>query len=104
MDDDGCYVQLYFYDKLLSLRPSGMSDSSMKHVRCTKFGSVRRETCMILHGNLLPHRANCCRHSTNCSKHSAKFLVTQPIVACTRLVVAGTDPEFIGFIDLVQLI
>jgi hypothetical protein len=32
MDDDGCYVQLYFYDKLSSLKPSDMSDPSVKHV------------------------------------------------------------------------
>jgi hypothetical protein len=110
MNDDRCYVQLYFYDKLPSLRPSDMFDPSVKKVRCTKFDSIRRETCMIIRGNLLPHPANCCRHLTNCSRHLAKFPVTRTIVACTWSVVActwpvvvGTDPEFIGFIDLVQL-
>jgi hypothetical protein len=43
MDEDGCYVELYFYDKLTSLRPSDMSDLAVKHVRGTRFGSVRRE-------------------------------------------------------------
>jgi hypothetical protein len=56
MDDDGgCYVELYFYDKLSSLRPSDMSNSSVKHVWGIRFGSIRCETCMILHDNLLPH-------------------------------------------------
>jgi hypothetical protein len=55
MDEDRCYVELYFYEKLSSLRPSDMSDPAIKHVWGTRFGSVRRETCMILHGNLLPH-------------------------------------------------
>jgi hypothetical protein len=32
MDEDGCYVELYFYDKLSSLRLSNMSDPSVKHV------------------------------------------------------------------------
>jgi hypothetical protein len=32
MDEYGCYVQLYFYDKLSSLSPSDMSDPSVKYV------------------------------------------------------------------------
>jgi hypothetical protein len=32
MDEDGCYIELCFYDKLLSLRPSDMSDPSVKYV------------------------------------------------------------------------
>jgi hypothetical protein len=32
MDEDGCYVQLFFYDKLSSLKPSDMTKLSMKHV------------------------------------------------------------------------
>jgi hypothetical protein len=71
MDEDGCYVELYFYDKLSSLILLDMSDPSMKHVRGTRFDFIRRETCMILCGNLLPHPANCCRNSTNRSGHSA---------------------------------
>jgi hypothetical protein len=55
MDAVGCYVELYFYDKLSSSRPLDMSDSSVKHVRGTKFGSIRHEPCMILRGNLLSH-------------------------------------------------
>jgi hypothetical protein len=43
MDDDGCYVQLYFYDKLSSLKPSDMSDPSVRHVRGTRFGCIRRD-------------------------------------------------------------
>jgi hypothetical protein len=82
MDEDGFYVEFYFYNKLSSLRPADMSDPSVKHVRGTRFGSIRRETCMILRGNLLPHlashSANCFmhlanryRHSANCCMHSA---------------------------------
>jgi hypothetical protein len=52
MDENRCYVQLYFYDKLSSLRPSDMSDLSIEHVRDTMFDSIRHETCMILRGNL----------------------------------------------------
>jgi hypothetical protein len=43
MDEDGCYVQLYFYDKLSSLRSSDMSDPFMRHVRGTRFGYIRRD-------------------------------------------------------------
>jgi hypothetical protein len=32
MDEDRCYVELYFYDKLSSLRLSNMSDPSVEHV------------------------------------------------------------------------
>jgi hypothetical protein len=71
MDEYGCYVQLYFYDKLSSLRPSDKSDSSVKHFWGTRFSAIRHETCMILHVNLLPTSANYYRHSVNCSKHSA---------------------------------
>jgi hypothetical protein len=67
----GCYVQLYLYDKLASLSSLNMFDSSVKHVRGTRFGSIRRETCMILCGNLLPPLANCYRHSANCFMHLA---------------------------------
>jgi hypothetical protein len=35
MDDDECYVHIYFYDKLPSPKSSDMSDSSVKHVRGT---------------------------------------------------------------------
>jgi hypothetical protein len=71
MDEDRCYVELYFYNKLSSLKPSNMSGLPIKHIRGTKFGSIRRETCMILRGNLLPHPANCCRHLVNCCMQSA---------------------------------
>jgi hypothetical protein len=43
MDGDGFYVQLYFYDKLSSLKPSDMSAPSMRHVRSTRFGSIRHD-------------------------------------------------------------
>jgi hypothetical protein len=79
MDDDRCYVEFYFYDKLPSLRPSDMSDPFVKHVRHTRFGSIRRETYMILHDNLLTHPANCCRHSANCSRHSANCFMHSTI-------------------------
>jgi hypothetical protein len=32
MDEDGCYVELYFYDKLSSLKPLDMSGPAVKHV------------------------------------------------------------------------
>jgi hypothetical protein len=32
MDEYEFYVQLYFYDKLSSLKPTDMSDPSVKHV------------------------------------------------------------------------
>jgi hypothetical protein len=73
MDENGCYIELYFYNKLSSLRPSDMSNPSVKHVWGTRFGSIRCETCMVLHGNLLHHPANCCRHSINRSRHSANY-------------------------------
>jgi hypothetical protein len=66
-------LKLYFYDKLVSLRLLNMSDSSVKHVRGNRFDSIRYETCMILHGNLLSHLTNCCRHSANCSRHSINY-------------------------------
>jgi hypothetical protein len=110
MDEDGYYVELYFYDKLSSFRPSDMSDPSVKHVWGTRFDSIRHETCMILRGIyslILPTVAGtrpiipgtrpivaCTRLIVACNR---------PIVACTRLVVEGTDPEFTRFIDLVQL-
>jgi hypothetical protein len=43
MDDDRCYVQLHFYDELSSLRPSDISDPSMRHIRGTRFDCIRRE-------------------------------------------------------------
>jgi hypothetical protein len=43
MDEDKCYEQLYFVDKLSSLRPLDMSDPSLRHVRGTRFGSIRRD-------------------------------------------------------------
>jgi hypothetical protein len=70
MDEDGCYVELYFYDKLSSLRSLDMPDPSVKHVRGSRFGFIRHETCLILRDNLLPHPANCSSHSVNCSMHS----------------------------------
>jgi hypothetical protein len=32
IDEDGCYEEFYFYDKLSTLRPSDMSDLSVKDV------------------------------------------------------------------------
>jgi hypothetical protein len=32
MDEDGCYVELYFYNKLSSLNPSDMSGLPIKHI------------------------------------------------------------------------
>jgi hypothetical protein len=32
MDEHGCYVELYFHDKLSSLKLSDMSDPSVKYV------------------------------------------------------------------------
>jgi hypothetical protein len=43
MDEDGCYVQFYFYDKLSSLRPSDVSNPSIRHVRGTSFSCIRRD-------------------------------------------------------------
>jgi hypothetical protein len=43
MDKDGCYVQLYFYDKLSSFKLSDMSDPSVRYVRDTRFGCIRRD-------------------------------------------------------------
>jgi hypothetical protein len=43
MDENGCYVQIYFYDKLSSLRPSDMSDRSMRHVQDIMFVFIRRD-------------------------------------------------------------
>jgi hypothetical protein len=113
-DENICYVQLYFYDTLSSLNPSEISDLSVKHVQGTRFGSIRREICMILRGNppltlqnILGTRPIVSMHSANCSKHSAHCVpTTRPIVSCNRLVVActrpvvpSTDPQFTGFID-----
>jgi hypothetical protein len=58
MDENVYYVQLYFYDKLSSLRLSDMSDPSVRYVRGTRFGSIRHETCMLLSGDLFPLPAN----------------------------------------------
>jgi hypothetical protein len=58
IDEDGYYVQLFFYDKLSSLIPSSMSNPSMRYVRGIRFSSIRHETCMILCGNLLSPSAN----------------------------------------------
>jgi hypothetical protein len=41
--EDGCYVQLYFYDKLSNPKPSDMSDSSVRHVWGTRFDCIRRD-------------------------------------------------------------
>jgi hypothetical protein len=106
-DDDGCYIQIYFYDKLSSLGPSDMPDSSVKHVRGNKFGAIRRETCMILHGNLTPLLLTVL--GTRLIVSGTRPIIsgtrpivacTQPVVVCTRPVVASIDPEFTGFIDL----
>jgi hypothetical protein len=44
MDEEGCYVHLHFsYDKLSSLRLSNMSERSLRHVRGTRFGCIRRD-------------------------------------------------------------
>jgi hypothetical protein len=52
------------YDKL--------SNPFVKHVRGIRFGSIRRETCMILLDNPpTPPPANCSKHSTNYSRHLA---------------------------------
>jgi hypothetical protein len=81
---------LLLYDKLSSLRPSNMSNPSVKHVRYIRFDSIRHETCMILYSNLLTHLGT-----------QPIVACTQPVVACTQPVVASTDTEFIAFIDLV---
>jgi hypothetical protein len=44
MDEDRCYVQLYFfYYKLSCLRPSDMSAPSVRHVQGSRFSSIRRD-------------------------------------------------------------
>jgi hypothetical protein len=43
MDKDGCYVHLYFYDKLSSPKSSDMSDPSEKYIRGIRFSSIRRD-------------------------------------------------------------
>jgi hypothetical protein len=108
MDDDRCYVELYFYDKLLSLKPSDISDVYVKHVWCIRFDSIRREICMILYDNLLPHSvnyfrhsANCSMHSFNCSSHSANCCIHS--ASCCMHSASGADTDPSGFIDLVQL-
>jgi hypothetical protein len=55
MDEGGCYIDLYFYDKLSSLKSLDMSNQTIKHVWGTRFVTIRCETCMILCENLLPH-------------------------------------------------
>jgi hypothetical protein len=103
MDEDGCYVELYFYDKLSSLRPRDMSDPSVKHVQGTRFGSIMHETCMILHGNLLPHPTNCSRHLTNRSRHSTNCCMHMTNYCMHSASGSRHRSEFTGFIDLVQL-
>jgi hypothetical protein len=55
MDDSRCYIQLY---KLLSLRPSNIFYSSVRHVWDSRFGFICCETCIILCDDLLPLPAN----------------------------------------------
>jgi hypothetical protein len=43
MDKNGCYVHLYLYDELSSFRPSDIFDPSVRHVRGTRFGCIRRD-------------------------------------------------------------
>jgi hypothetical protein len=43
MDEDKYYIQLYFYDKLSSLKSSDMSDPSVRHVRGNRFSYIRRD-------------------------------------------------------------
>jgi hypothetical protein len=43
MDEDRFYLQLYLYNKLSSLRPSDMSDPSMRYVQDTRFSYIRRD-------------------------------------------------------------
>jgi hypothetical protein len=43
MDEDRCYVHLYFYDKLSSLKPSDMSDPSVRHFQGIRLGCIKRD-------------------------------------------------------------
>jgi hypothetical protein len=74
-------VALLLYDKLSSLSPSDMSDRSVRHVRGISFGYIREIDPDI----------------------QTIILSSRPIVLGTHLIVPGTDPEFIGSIDLVPL-
>jgi hypothetical protein len=73
------------YDKLSSLNSSDMCNPYVKHVQSTRVGSIRRETCMILLGNLplLLLTVTGTQPTVACN---------WPVVACTRLTVACTRP------------
>jgi hypothetical protein len=41
MDDDECYVPLYFYDKFISYKSLDMSDPFIRYVRADRFSYIR---------------------------------------------------------------
>jgi hypothetical protein len=80
------------YDKL--------SNPFVKHVRGIRFGSIRRETCMILLDNP-PHPSSCQLFQAldqlfealgNCFRKLATVAGTRQIIACYRPLVACTQP------------
>jgi hypothetical protein len=84
MNDDGCYVQLYFYDTLSSLSLG------------TRPCSIRHETCMILRGNLplllptvtgTPPTVPGTRPNVTGTRPT--IAGTHPIVACTQMLCAA---------------
>jgi hypothetical protein len=83
--------------------PSDMSDSFVKHIRGTRFDSIKYETCVILCG-ILPLLLPTVRGiGSTVAGTRLTVACTRPVVACTWPMVAGTDLKFTEFIDLVQL-
>jgi hypothetical protein len=96
--------------KFSSQSPPDMSNPFVKHVRGTRFDSIRCETSMVLCGNLpllLPTirgtRPTVVGTRPTVAGTRLNVACTWPAIACTRSMVACTDSEFTGFIDLVQL-
>jgi hypothetical protein len=87
-----------------------MFDSSVKYVQGTGLGSIRREICMILRGNLPLLLSNVTgkRQTVLGTRPIVPstwpvISCTRPVVACTKQVFPTTDPEFIESINLVKL-
>jgi hypothetical protein len=87
--------------KFSSQSPSDMSNPFVKHVQGTRFDSIRRETCMILCGNLpllLPivrgTRPAVSSTRPNVAGTWLNVTCTRPVVACTQPLVVAIDPEF----------